>query len=287
MSNATPVKGTTYAEATEAEKHAVLRKVTGSSFLGNFIEWFDYASYSYLATVIALVFFPAEDRFVGVMSAFAVFALSFLVRPIGAIFWGNMGDKKGRKWALSVSILMMSGATFLIGCLPGYAMIGIGAPDARRLSPGFDDRLADAQCRTFLKVTAGAAKSRGLQINFEQLNPHACEYGTSTEKALSIVREVGADNLALVVDFYHRAIAGELVCDFSGFEALIRHTHISTCGAKLERGYPGMGELAYYKSILSALKAAGYKGTMSIEASAEDLLQQGAETLNMLRLAEG
>ena len=51
---------TTYAEATEAEKHAVLRKVTGSSFLGNFIEWFDYASYSYLATVIAMVFFPAE-----------------------------------------------------------------------------------------------------------------------------------------------------------------------------------------------------------------------------------
>ena len=48
---------TTYAEATEAEKHAVLRKVTGSSFLGNFIEWFDYASYSYLATVIAMVFF--------------------------------------------------------------------------------------------------------------------------------------------------------------------------------------------------------------------------------------
>ena len=129
MSSTTvPAKTSTYAEATEAEKQAVLRKVTGSSFLGNFIEWFDYASYSYLATVIALVFFPAEDRFVGVMSAFAVFALSFLVRPIGAIFWGNMGDKKGRKWALSVSILLMSGATFLIGCLPGYAMIGVGAP---------------------------------------------------------------------------------------------------------------------------------------------------------------
>ena len=119
---------TTYAEATEAEKHAVLRKVTGSSFLGNFIEWFDYASYSYLATVIAMVFFPAEDRAVAVMSTFGVFALSFLVRPVGAIFWGNMGDKKGRKWALSVSILLMSGATFLIGCLPGYAVIGVGAP---------------------------------------------------------------------------------------------------------------------------------------------------------------
>ena len=102
--------------------------MTGSSFLGNFIEWFDYASYSYLATVIALVFFPDDDHTVAVMMTFGVFALSFLVRPIGAIFWGNMGDKKGRKWALSVSILLMSGATFLIGCLPGYAVLGVGAP---------------------------------------------------------------------------------------------------------------------------------------------------------------
>ena len=116
-------------EATpEEEKHKTLKRVVGSSFLGNFIEWFDYASYSYLATVIALVFFPGEDRTVAVMSTFGVFALSFLVRPIGALFWGNMGDKKGRKWALSISILLMSGATFLIGCLPSYAMIGVGAP---------------------------------------------------------------------------------------------------------------------------------------------------------------
>ena len=58
---------TTYAEATEAEKHAVLRKVTGSSFLGNFIEWFDYASYSYFATVIALVLMPPGDPTVALL----------------------------------------------------------------------------------------------------------------------------------------------------------------------------------------------------------------------------
>ena len=115
-------------ELTEADKHKTLKKVVFSSFLGNFIEWFDYASYSYLATVIALVFFPGEDKMVSTMMTFGVFALAFLVRPIGAIFWGNMGDKKGRKWALSISILLMSGATFLIGCLPGYAVIGVGAP---------------------------------------------------------------------------------------------------------------------------------------------------------------
>lgn len=113
---------------TEADKQRTLKKVVVSSFLGNFIEWFDYASYSYLATVLALVFFPSEDKMVSTMMAFGVFALAFLVRPLGAIFWGNMGDKKGRKWALSISILLMSGATFLIGCLPSYAVIGVLAP---------------------------------------------------------------------------------------------------------------------------------------------------------------
>ena len=112
----------------EQEKQAMLKKVVFSSFLGNFIEWFDYASYSYFAVTIGLVFFPEGDPLVTTMSAFAVFALSFLVRPIGALFWGNMGDKKGRKWTLSISILVMTTATFLIGCLPSYAMIGLVAP---------------------------------------------------------------------------------------------------------------------------------------------------------------
>lgn len=125
MTTEATLRSTNY---TEEEKRSTLKKVVGSSFLGNFIEWFDYASYSYLATVISLVFFPAEDKVVGVMMTFGLFALSYLVRPVGAIFWGNMGDKKGRKWALSISILLMSGATFLIGCLPGYALIGVGAP---------------------------------------------------------------------------------------------------------------------------------------------------------------
>ena len=113
---------------TEEQKQTMLKKVVVSSFLGNFIEWFDYASYSYFAVTIGLVFFPEGDPIVTTMSAFAVFALSYLVRPIGGLFWGNMGDKKGRRWTLSISILVMTTATFLIGCLPGYAMIGLAAP---------------------------------------------------------------------------------------------------------------------------------------------------------------
>lgn len=168
----------------------------------------------------------------------------------------------------------------------GVKMIGIGAPNARRLAAGFDSALADIQCRTFLQITAGVAEAHGLQVNFEQLNPYACEYGTTTEKALSLVQDVGAGNLALVVDFYHRALAGERLCDFTGFQQLIRHTHISTCGTDLERGYPDMAELAYYSEIITSLKAAGYNETMSIEASTEDLPRQGPEALKMLRLAD-
>lgn len=168
----------------------------------------------------------------------------------------------------------------------GAGMIGIGAPGARRLPPDFQEERADAQCGTFLKITAGAAERYGIWVNFEQLNPRACEYGTSTEKAAALVRQVGAGNLALVVDAYHRAVAGEPVGDFSGFQDLIRHVHISTCGANLERGYPDMKEFAYYKELFSALKQAGYHGTVSIEAPAEDLLRQGKEALHMLRLAD-
>ena len=57
-----------------------------------------------------------------------MFALSFVFRPLGAAFWGSMGDKKGRKWSLSLSIFMMTGAAFLIGCLPSYETIGLLSP---------------------------------------------------------------------------------------------------------------------------------------------------------------
>lgn len=113
---------------TETENRSVLRRVLMASGLGTLLEYFDYASYSYLATTIAVVFFPPEDRTVALLSTFAVFALSFLVRPIGALVWGSLGDRIGRKSILATTIIIMSGATFLIGFLPGYATIGVAAP---------------------------------------------------------------------------------------------------------------------------------------------------------------
>ena len=106
----------------------VLRRVLTASFIGNFVEWFDYASYGYFATVIALVFFPDFAPAAALLATFAVFAISFIVRPLGGIVWGGIGDRIGRKTALSYSILIMSGATTLIALLPSYAQVGMLAP---------------------------------------------------------------------------------------------------------------------------------------------------------------
>lgn len=148
----------------QVEGHGALRRAATASFIGNFVEWFDYASYGYLATVIAVVFFPEGDPTVSLMLAFAVFAISFILRPIGAIVWGNWGDKFGRRWALSWSILLMSGATFLIGFLPNYAAIGIAAPLlllALRMIQGFSASGEYAGAGTFLAEYAPKEK-RGL-----------------------------------------------------------------------------------------------------------------------------
>lgn len=105
-----------------------VRLTVGTVGLGTFIEWFEYASYAYLATTIATVFFPNADPTVALMQTFGVFAISFLVRPIGGLFWGHFGDRIGPKKTLTITIVGMGVATFAIGALPTYAAIGVAAP---------------------------------------------------------------------------------------------------------------------------------------------------------------
>ncbi|MEV8157354.1 MFS transporter [Kocuria salsicia] len=107
---------------------AIRRRVISASFIGNFVEWFDYAIYGYLAATIAVVFFPDSDPQTALLATFALFAISFFVRPLGGFFWGHLGDKLGRRTALSLSILIMTGATFCMALIPGHASIGIFAP---------------------------------------------------------------------------------------------------------------------------------------------------------------
>jgi len=103
-------------------------QVIGASAVGTMIEWYDFYIFGSLATVIATQFYPKGNPTAALLSTFATFAAGFAARPFGALFFGRIGDLIGRKYAFLVTLLIMGGATFLIGLLPGYGTIGIAAP---------------------------------------------------------------------------------------------------------------------------------------------------------------
>lgn len=96
--------------------------------LGNALEWYDFAAYGFLAAIFAKNFFPDSDAFVGLIAAFGIFAASFLMRPIGGIVFGHVGDRYGRRRALFLSAATMTASTVAIGLLPTYATLGAAAP---------------------------------------------------------------------------------------------------------------------------------------------------------------
>ena len=152
---------TTEQQTERLSERKALRRAATASFTGNFVEWFDYAAYGYLATVIALTFFPQTDTTTGLLATFAVFALSFIVRPIGGLVWGHFGDKYGRRSALSWSILIMTLSTFCIGILPTYNHIGLWAPALLlliRLVQGFSASGEYAGASAFLAEYAPEGK---------------------------------------------------------------------------------------------------------------------------------
>lgn len=109
-----------------AASHRTL--VAGS--VGNFIEWYEFAIYGFFATVIAANFFSASggSDLESLIKTYASFALAFFFRPLGAALFGYLGDRYGRRLTLIAVLLLMSGATTLIGLLPAYATLGVWAP---------------------------------------------------------------------------------------------------------------------------------------------------------------
>lgn len=105
----------------------IVRSVISSS-IGNVLEWYLYALYAYFSTVISALFFPTEDHFVSIILTFSTFAVGLAARPLGGILFGYIGDRYSRKRTLTMTILMMSIPTLLIGMLPTYQQIGIAAP---------------------------------------------------------------------------------------------------------------------------------------------------------------
>lgn len=109
-------------------KKTSLTSVIGASSVGTMIEWYDFYIFGSLATVISTKFFPQDNPTAAFLSTLATFAAGFVVRPFGALFFGRLGDLIGRKYTFMVTLLLMGGATFLIGCIPSYETIGFMAP---------------------------------------------------------------------------------------------------------------------------------------------------------------
>lgn len=103
-------------------------KVISASSMGTMIEWYDFYIFGSLAVVISTKFFPADNPTAAFLSTLATFAAGFVVRPFGALFFGRLGDLIGRKYTFMVTLMLMGGATFLIGCIPSYETIGFMAP---------------------------------------------------------------------------------------------------------------------------------------------------------------
>lgn len=108
--------------------NAKLKKAVTAAALGNAMEWFDFGVYGFVAATLGKVFFPDASPAVQTIAALGTFSVPFLVRPLGGVFFGVMGDRFGRQKVLSLTIIIMAISTFCIGLIPSYLTIGLWAP---------------------------------------------------------------------------------------------------------------------------------------------------------------
>jgi MFS transporter, MHS family, proline/betaine transporter len=158
----------------ENENPAERRRAIISSAVGNFLELFDFAIYGFLAIPLGANFFPSTDPLISLLSSFATFGVGFIMRPVGAVVIGIYGDRKGRKAALSLTIVMMAAATGVVGLLPSYASIGVAAPILlvlARMVQGFATGGEWGGAAAFL-VEHSPSKRRGFVSSLQQIGNH-------------------------------------------------------------------------------------------------------------------
>jgi MHS family proline/betaine transporter-like MFS transporter len=146
------------------------RRAILAAVVGNVLEWYDFAVYAYMATIIARQFFPAQDEITSLLSTFAAFGVGFVVRPLGGIVIGRLGDVRGRKAALILTIVLMAAGTVMIGLTPSYASIGVAAPLLiliARLVQGFSAGGEWGGATAFIVEWAPAGR-RGLYGSLQQ-----------------------------------------------------------------------------------------------------------------------
>ncbi|MEE8870309.1 MAG: MFS transporter [Acidipropionibacterium acidipropionici] len=152
----------------DAQRRQALKKVLPAAGIGHFVEWFDFGLYGTLATVISATFFNSDNPQSALLSTFAVFAVGFIMRPIGGMFWGSRGDRHGRKNVLATVVILTSVSTFFIGVLPTYSQIGVWASVLLvlvRLLQGFAAG-GESSGATSLLLEYAPSKHRGFVTSF-------------------------------------------------------------------------------------------------------------------------
>lgn len=147
------------------------RRAATLATLGNVLEWYDFTVYGFLAVYIAATFFPSDDHVASLLAAFAVFAVGFIARPLGALILGPLVDKRGRKSVMLVSMMMMALGSLLVGVAPSYAVagaLGAGIVVLGRLLQGFSAGGEFGSSAVFLVEWADERK-RGLFGSFHQI----------------------------------------------------------------------------------------------------------------------
>lgn len=173
-------------DAETPEGRRTLRKAVGASAIGNAVEWFDYGVYGVMVVYISSVFFPGDTATVW---ALGTFAISFLVRPLGGLFWGPLGDRIGRKAVLAITIILMAAATFCIGLLPSFDTAGYLSPALLillRLIQGFSTGGEYGGAATFMAEYA-PDKKRGFYGSFLEVGTLA---GFALGSLIALVSEL-------------------------------------------------------------------------------------------------
>jgi MHS family proline/betaine transporter-like MFS transporter len=147
---------------------SLLKRAVGAMAIGNAMEWFDFGVYSYIAVTLGKVFFPSSNPTAQLLATFGTFAAAFLVRPLGGMVFGPLGDRIGRKRVLAMTMIMMAIGTFCIGLIPSYGSIGIFAPVlllVARLLQGFSTGGEYGGAATFI-AEFSPDKERGFMSSF-------------------------------------------------------------------------------------------------------------------------
>lgn len=168
----------------QAERTRKAKKATRAAVFGTFVEYYDFSVYGYVAATLALVFFPSDDPTTGLLNTFLVFGSAFLVRPLGAVAFGWLGDKVGRRTSLIACITLMGAAATLIGLLPGYAQIGVWAPIllvVLRMLQGFSAGGEIGGAASYIREWAPESR-RALYISFL---PSIAQFGKGLAAAIA------------------------------------------------------------------------------------------------------